>query len=257
MMEDDFKPVIQPQRRLNPKVQDVVCPIHVVPKKGGMTVVLNDNNELIPSRTVTRWQVCIDYRKLNDATRKDTKHRLIRLVLLLQGFLFEIKDKKGARNLVVDHLSRLENPHIEMLTKREIADEFPDEHLMMLKTKFNDDEPCKKGNISSRSEMPQNNIQICEIFDVWGLDFIGPFPNSRGNKYILVVVDYVSKWVKAQALPMNDAQVVVKFLRGLFARFWVPKSLISDRGTHFCNSQLERALQKYGVTPRLSTAYHP
>ncbi|GJS89024.1 putative nucleotidyltransferase, ribonuclease H [Tanacetum coccineum] len=93
LMEDDFKPVIQPQRRLNPKVQDVVkneivklldsgliypisdsswvSPIHVVPKKGGMTVVLNDNNELIPSRTVTGWRVCIDYRKLNDATRKD------------------------------------------------------------------------------------------------------------------------------------------------------------------------------------------
>ncbi|GJR60932.1 putative reverse transcriptase domain-containing protein [Tanacetum coccineum] len=93
LMEDDYKPVIQPQRRLNPKVQDVVknkivklldsgliypisdsswvSPIHVVPKKGGMTVVLNDNNELIPSRIVTGWRVCIDYRKLNDATRKD------------------------------------------------------------------------------------------------------------------------------------------------------------------------------------------
>ncbi|GJY25094.1 hypothetical protein Tco_0399820, partial [Tanacetum coccineum] len=93
IMEDDFKPVIQPQRRLNPKVQDVVknktvklldlgliypisdsswvSPIHVVPKKGGMSVVLNDDNELIPSRTVTGWRVCIDYRKLNDATRKD------------------------------------------------------------------------------------------------------------------------------------------------------------------------------------------
>ncbi|GJW78764.1 hypothetical protein Tco_0140446 [Tanacetum coccineum] len=92
-MEDDYKPVIQRQRRLNPKVQDVVknkivklldsgliylildsswvSPIQVVPKKGGMTVVLNDNNELIPSCTVTRWRICIDYRKLNDATRKD------------------------------------------------------------------------------------------------------------------------------------------------------------------------------------------
>ncbi|GKA62907.1 DNA-directed DNA polymerase [Tanacetum coccineum] len=93
LIEDDYKPVIQPQRRLNPKVQDVVkneivklldsgliylisnsswvSPIHVVPKKRGMTVVLNDNNELIPSQIVTEWRVCIDYRKLNDATRKD------------------------------------------------------------------------------------------------------------------------------------------------------------------------------------------
>nr|GEV57896.1 DNA-directed DNA polymerase [Tanacetum cinerariifolium] len=71
LMEDDFKPVIQPQRRLNPKVQDLVIHIHIVPKKGGMTVVLNGDNELIPSRTVTGWRVCIDYCKLNDATLKD------------------------------------------------------------------------------------------------------------------------------------------------------------------------------------------
>ncbi|GJW03884.1 reverse transcriptase domain-containing protein [Tanacetum coccineum] len=87
--------------------------------------------------------------------------------------------------------------------------------------------------------------------------FMGPLPNSRGNKYILVAVDYVSKWVEAQALPTNDARVVVRFLRSLFARFGVPKALISDRGTHFCNSQLEKALQKYGVTHKLSMAYHP
>ncbi|GJZ66700.1 reverse transcriptase domain-containing protein [Tanacetum coccineum] len=92
----------------------------------------------------------------------------------------------------------------------------------------------RSGNISSRNEMPQNNIQVCEVFDVWGLDFMGPFPQSRGNKYILVAVDYVSKWVEAQVLPTNDARVVVKFLRQLFARFGVPKALIIDRGTHFC-----------------------
>ncbi|GJV99413.1 putative reverse transcriptase domain-containing protein [Tanacetum coccineum] len=105
--------------------------------------------------------------------------------------------------------------------------------------------------------MPQNNIHVCEVFDVWGIDFMGPFPQSRGNKYILVAIDYVSKWVKAQALPTNDARVMVKFLRSLFARFGVPKALISDRGTHFCNSQLEKALQIYGVTHKLSMAYHP
>ncbi|GJY85416.1 reverse transcriptase domain-containing protein [Tanacetum coccineum] len=91
----------------------------------------------------------------------------------------------------------------------------------------------------------------------YGLDFMGPFPQYRGNKYILVAVDYVSKWVEAQALPTNDAHVVVKFLRSLFARFGVPKALISDRGTHFCNSQLEKALQKYCMTHKLSMAYHP
>ncbi|GKE49837.1 reverse transcriptase domain-containing protein [Tanacetum coccineum] len=86
---------------------------------------------------------------------------------------------------------------------------------------------------------------------------MAPFPQSRGNKYILVDVDYVSKWVEAQELPTNDVRVVVKFLRSLFARFGVPKALISDKGTHFCNSQLEKALQRYGVTHKLSTEYHP
>nr|GEY17829.1 reverse transcriptase domain-containing protein [Tanacetum cinerariifolium] len=119
------------------------------------------------------------------------------------------------------------------------------------------DDFSKSGNISSRNKMPQNNILVCDVFDVWGLDFMGPFPDSKGNKYILVTVDYVFKWVEAQALPTNDARVVVKFLKGLFARFGVLKTLISDRGTHFCNSQVEKALLKYGVTHRISTTYHP
>ncbi|GJU62814.1 reverse transcriptase domain-containing protein [Tanacetum coccineum] len=68
----------------------------------------------------------------------------------------------------------------------------------------------RQGKITQRDEMPQNPIQVCEIFDVWGIDFMGPFPSSRGNRYILVAVDYVSKWVEAKALPTNDSQVVVK-----------------------------------------------
>ncbi|GJV46694.1 reverse transcriptase domain-containing protein [Tanacetum coccineum] len=75
----------------------------------------------------------------------------------------------------------------------------------------------RQGKISQRDEMPQNSIQVCEIFDVWGIDFMGPFPSSRGNKYILVAVDYLSKWVEAKALPTNDARVVCKFLKSLFA----------------------------------------
>ncbi|GJS63755.1 reverse transcriptase domain-containing protein [Tanacetum coccineum] len=197
----------------------------------------------------------------------------------------ETKDKKGAENLAAYHLSRLENPHVEVLTEREIADEFPDEHLMVLRSKFKDDEPwyadfvnyivgkeepyafklctdnimrrcvagsktleilahCHWGPIGGHhsanitamkvyesefywpSVFKDDNEYVCEVFDVWGLDFMGPFPQSRGNKYILVTVDYVSKWVEAQALPTNDTRVVVKFLRSLFARFGVPKALI-------------------------------
>ncbi|GJU84022.1 reverse transcriptase domain-containing protein [Tanacetum coccineum] len=102
-----------------------------------------------------------------------------------------------------------------------------------------------------------DSCQVCEIFDVWGIDFMGPFPSSRGNKYILVAVDYLSKWVEANALPINDARVVVKFLKSLFARFGTPRAIISYRGTHFCNDKFAKVMSKYGVTHRLATAYHP
>nr|GEY71860.1 reverse transcriptase domain-containing protein [Tanacetum cinerariifolium] len=115
----------------------------------------------------------------------------------------------------------------------------------------------RQGKILQRDEMPQNSIQICEIFDVWGIDFIGPFPSSRGNKYILVAVDYFSKWVEAKALPTNDARVVCKFLKSLFSRFGTPRAIISDHGTHFCNDHFAKVMLKYGVTHHLATAYHP
>nr|GEY19941.1 reverse transcriptase domain-containing protein [Tanacetum cinerariifolium] len=115
----------------------------------------------------------------------------------------------------------------------------------------------RQGKISQRDEMPQNSIQVCEIFVVSGIDFMGPFPSLKGNKYILVEVDYLSKWVEAKALTTNDARVVVKFLKSLFSRFGTPKAIISDRGTHFCNDQFLRVMSKYGVTHRLSTAFHP
>nr|GEV12627.1 reverse transcriptase domain-containing protein [Tanacetum cinerariifolium] len=83
------------------------------------------------------------------------------------------------------------------------------------------------------------------------------FPSSRGNKYILVAVDYLSKWVEAKALPTNDARVVCKFLKSLFARFGATRAIISDYGTHFCNDQFEKVMRKYRVTHRLSIAYHP
>nr|GEW23396.1 reverse transcriptase domain-containing protein [Tanacetum cinerariifolium] len=115
----------------------------------------------------------------------------------------------------------------------------------------------RQGKISQRDEMPQNVIQVCKIFDVWGIDFMGPFPSSQGKMYILVAVDYLSKWVEAKALPTNDARVVVKFLKSLFPQFGTPRAIISDRETHFCNDKFAKVMSKYGVTHRLSTAYHP
>ncbi|GJT14611.1 reverse transcriptase domain-containing protein [Tanacetum coccineum] len=250
--------------------------------------------------------------------KKDAKARLLRWVLLLQEFDFKVIDTKGAENYAADHLSRLENPYENVFDPKEITETFPLETLSVLTSKdqncadqiirrcvdgkeaFEILEAChsgptgghyganftakkvfdagffwptiykdayefvktcdacqKQGKISQRDEMPQNAIQVCEIFDLWGIDFMGPFPSSRGNKYILVAVDYLSKWVEAKALPTNDARVVVKFLKSLFSRFGAPRAIISDRGTHFCNDKFDKVMSKYGVTHRLSTPYHP
>ncbi|KAL5555622.1 hypothetical protein UlMin_037858 [Ulmus minor] len=87
---------------------------------------------------------------------------------------------------------------------------------------------------------------------------MGPFPPSFFNKFILVAVDYVSKWVEAVALPTNDSRVVIRFLKkNIFARFGTPRAIISDGGSHFCNKQFDALLSKYGVTHRVATPYHP
>nr|GEW44143.1 reverse transcriptase domain-containing protein [Tanacetum cinerariifolium]GEX71913.1 reverse transcriptase domain-containing protein [Tanacetum cinerariifolium] len=264
--------------------------------------------------------------------KKDSKARLLCWVLLLQEFKFKVIDTKGDENLAADHLSRLENPHQNVLDPKEINESFPLETLNMVffrgnsstswfadfanyhvrnfvvkgmssqeKNKFFKDvkhyfwddpflfkidadqvirrcvhgqeaidilkachygpigghrgpnytakkvfdfrfcwptiyrdaqglvKSCdvfqRQGKILQRDEMPQNSIQVCKIFDIWGIDFIGPFPSSRGNKYILVI--------------------------------WNPRAIISDRETHFYNDQFVKVMLKYGVTHRLATAYHP
>nr|GEW78933.1 Pro-Pol polyprotein [Tanacetum cinerariifolium] len=100
----------------------------------------------------------------------------------------------------------------------------------------------------------QDLIKTCDVCQC--IDFVGPSPSSRENKYILVAVDYLSKWVEAKALPTNDARVVCKFLKNLFARFGTPRAIISDRETYFYNDQFAKVMLKYGVTHRLATAYH-
>nr|GEX51484.1 reverse transcriptase domain-containing protein [Tanacetum cinerariifolium] len=265
--------------------------------------------------------------------KKDAKVRLLRWVLLLQEFDFKVLDTKGAEYLAADHLSRLENLYENVLDPKEINETFPLETLSIVTFRGDSSTPwftdfanyhvgnfivkvirrcvhgkevldilvachngptrehhgvnltakkifdsgffwptiykdahvfvkncdsCQRqGKISRHDEMPQNFIQVCEIFDVWGIDFMGPFPSSRGNKYSLVAVDYLTKWVEAKALPTNDARVVYKFLKSLFARFGSSRAIISDRGTYFCNDQFAKVMLKYRLTHRLSNAYHP
>ncbi|XP_048438976.1 uncharacterized protein LOC125476684, partial [Pyrus x bretschneideri] len=116
----------------------------------------------------------------------------------------------------------------------------------------------KTGSIGQRDQMPQTPILVVEIFDVWGIDFMGPFPMSFGFTYILLAVDYVSKWVEAKATRTNDSRVVADFVKSnIFSRFGMPRVLISDGGTHFCNRTIIALLKKYNVMHKVSTPYHP
>ncbi|GKE11484.1 reverse transcriptase domain-containing protein [Tanacetum coccineum] len=239
-----------------------------------------------------------------------------------------LEKHKEAEDVAANHLSWFENPHMEVLTDKEIADKFFDKHLMALKSMSNNDEPWYADfvNYIVGKVVPPNwtfkkrkrffsqvktyfweepyafklcadNIIRCvagsETLEILAHCHSGPTGGHHSaNITAKKVYESVFHWpsvfkdaneyvrrcdacqrsgnitsryempqnniqVEAQALPMNDARVVVKFLRSLFARFRVPKALISDGGTHFCNSQLEKALQRYGVTHKLSTAYHP
>nr|GEW07200.1 reverse transcriptase domain-containing protein [Tanacetum cinerariifolium]GEW09714.1 reverse transcriptase domain-containing protein [Tanacetum cinerariifolium] len=367
-------PSLPPSTQGNPWVS----PVHCVPKKGGVTVVENEENELIPTRLVTRWHVCIDYHKLNEASRKDhfplpfMDQMFERLAgneyyCFLDGFLgyfqipidpkdqekttftcpygmfayhtnlclnwekshFMVKEgtvlghkiyknwikvdeakvdviaklphpttvkankipnqdcssgfysyknlispsviKKGAKNLATDHLYRLENLHQSVLDKKEINETFPLDTLNMVSfcsnsstLWFADFANYHVGNyvVKEMSSQQKNKFFKDEAVEILKACHNGPSgghhgPNYIAEKYILVVVDYLLKWVKANALPTNDARVVCKFLKSLFARFRTPRSIISDRGTHFCSDQFAKVTLKYGVTHRLATAYYP
>ncbi|XP_013594557.1 PREDICTED: uncharacterized protein LOC106302638 [Brassica oleracea var. oleracea] len=103
----------------------------------------------------------------------------------------------------------------------------------------------RRGKIRKRHEMEHKSILEVEVFDCWGIDFMGPFPSSYGNKYILVAVDYVSKWVEAVASPTNDASVVIKLFKSIiFPRFGVPRIVISNGGSHFINKVFDGLLRK-------------
>src|SRR5450756_2125559 len=87
---------------------------------------------------------------------------------------------------------------------------------------------------------------------------MGPFPSSFGHLYILLAVDYVSKWVEAIATRTNDSKVVSEFVQfNIFSRFGMPRVIISDGGSHFCNRTIEALFKKYGVAHKVSTPYHP
>nr|GEU94023.1 reverse transcriptase domain-containing protein [Tanacetum cinerariifolium] len=289
LIEEDHKPVVQSQRRVNPKIHDVI------------------KKEVIKLLDAGYFQIPTDPQD----QEKKLSHALIEPSLTvacpLACVMLPIKKSK---NLAADHLSRLKNPHKDVLENKDINENFPLETLGCLSSNstlwfadianFHAGNFIKKGLISQQKKKNFKDVKhyfwddpylfrICadqiirccvhwqEAFDILkachegpteshhgvnltakkGIDFMGPFPSSKGNKYILVAVDYLSKWVESKVLPTNYARVVVKFLKSLFSRFGIPRAIISDRRTHFCNDQFTRVMIKYGVTHRLATAYHP
>nr|GEW10796.1 reverse transcriptase domain-containing protein [Tanacetum cinerariifolium] len=279
LMEDDYKPVIHSQRRPVGEHNSLHS------QKGGMTVVANENNKLIPTRLVTGWRVCIDYRKLNDVTRKD--HFLLpfldqmlkrlaenKFYSFLDGFQGHKILKSGIEvdRAKVDVIAKLYYPttfkgvrsflgHASFY--RRFIQDFakiarPMTHLLEKKTPFvyskESFEILKACHEGPTGGHHGSNLTVKKVFDAvffWPsiyhdaheliktcntcIDFMGLFSSSKGNKYILEAVDYLSKWVKAKALPTIDARVIVKFLKSLFSRVMI----------------------KYGVTHRLATTYNP
>ena len=106
--------------------------------------------------------------------------------------------------------------------------------------------------------MPLEGILVVQIFDVWGIDFIGPFPSSFGNLYILLAMNYVLKWVKAISCPRNDANIVVGFRqRNILSRFGAARTIISYEGSHFANKVFAKLMSRYGIRHVMGLANHP
>jgi hypothetical protein len=116
----------------------------------------------------------------------------------------------------------------------------------------------RHGNINTRVTMSLTSTLQIDIFDVWGIDFMGPFPNSEGHEYILVAVDYVSKWVEDLPCRAADAMHSKKiFHEVIFLRCEVPRIVISDGGSHFIDRTFQKALSEVGVDHRICTPYYP
>ena len=106
--------------------------------------------------------------------------------------------------------------------------------------------------------MPMSPIIVIKIFYYWGIDFMGPFSPSFGYLYILLAVDYVSKWVKAIHTRTDNHKVVINFFKeNIFSQFGMPRAVINNQWTHLCNKPFEALMTKYGIIQKVSTTYHP
>ncbi|XP_040369365.1 uncharacterized protein LOC121051257, partial [Rosa chinensis] len=187
-------------------------------------------------------------------------------------FDLEIKDKKGSENVVADHLSRI--IHEEDI--QPLQETFPDEQLFGIEVSvpwYADIVNYLVTRTFPDTLSKAKFLKMARHF-IWDEPYLWKHcsdqvirrcvPESEHRSILSFchseawAVDYVSKWVEAKATRTNDSKVVAGFLKtNIFSRFGVPRVLISDGGSHFCNRTIEALLKKYGVTHKVSTPYHP
>nr|GEX40903.1 reverse transcriptase domain-containing protein [Tanacetum cinerariifolium] len=217
--------------------------------------------------------------------KKDFKTRLLWWVLFLQEFKFKVIDTKGAENLAADHLSRLENPHQNVLDPKEINEAFPLETLNMVSFR-GDSRPHgllilkpltfsrlaimdPPGDTMARTTPPKRerfcNEMKCLRIPSKFVRFLTFGASISWGRSRLHEGTSIYSWPsttcrngsKQKRFPPTTPELFAKFLKSLFARFGTPRAIISDRDTHFCNDQFAKVMLKYGVTHHLATAFHP
>nr|GEU76203.1 reverse transcriptase domain-containing protein [Tanacetum cinerariifolium] len=265
LMEDDFKPTVQHQRRVNPKIHDVINKEVLKLLDAGLIYPISDSpwddvckmaifHDMIEKTMEVfmddflvfgnSFQTCLSHLEKMLKRCEDTN-----LCLNWEKSHFMVKE-----GIVFDHKISKNGIKVDK-SKVDVIAKFP--HPTTVKGNVPTEKQILQGYEGLLLGRPLSVQNLCGSSHPKGIDFMGSFPSLRGNKYILVAVNYLSKWVEAKALPTNDARVVCKFLKSLFAKFGTPRAIINDRGTHFCNDQFAKVMLKYGVTHRLATAYHP
>ncbi|RVW23218.1 Retrovirus-related Pol polyprotein from transposon opus [Vitis vinifera] len=197
-------------------------------------------------------------------TKQDAKARLIRWILLLQEFDLQIRDKKGVENVVADHLQvprewkAQDRKHF--FTK--IHAYYWEEPFLFMYCVDQIIRKCvhkeeQQGILSHCHENACGGHFASQKIAMKVLQSGFTWPSLFKDSHIMWV-DYVSKWVEAIPYKHNDHRVVLKFLKeNILSRFGMPKAIISDGGTHFCNKPFEALLAKYGVKHKVATPYHP
>ncbi|GKB40875.1 reverse transcriptase domain-containing protein [Tanacetum coccineum] len=273
-IDGKFKPIYYASKTLND------AQAHYTTTEKELLAVVFSFDKFRPYLILSKTMVYTDHSALKYLfSKQDAKPRLIRWVLLLQGFNIEIKDKKGAENLAADHLSRLENPNIGELAKEEIEDKFPNKHLMILKSKLNEGEPWYAdyanyivGKVVPPEWTPEKKKRFFSQVKNYFWDDPHAFRLCSDNvmRRCIAGSEILKILAHCHSGPTgghHSASVTGRkvYEAGFYwpsifrdaKEFEVPKALISDRGTHFCNSQLEKVLLRYGVNHRISTTYHP